>query len=265
MVIMARARKNRKQWRPKAAIQSAAAQHRTNANHLVTSFLHDRNDPTTPTNNNTDHALNSTPLLTTKPSVTPHETMPLTSNPERNMLMLQLSTPVLSPGMRASINITSSSGDQLDDDERDDIALFVHQEQEENYKQNHRDRHENQIEILPSTARTSNPKLEESAMFPTTTRSSQTENLTHCHYPAKRFKTRLKTKTSADGIPVTTSTTQANNTKIAKRKAYSRMKKERKATQTLIIVLSMSEETILSSKLLKLNKDSDDKIKKEPV
>jgi hypothetical protein len=153
--------------------------------------------------------------------------------------MLQLSTPVLSSALRASINITSSSGDQLDDDECDDIALFVHQEQQDNYKKTDPDNHENQIEILPSTTITSNVKFANPTHFQTTTRSSQTDNHHHSHYPVKRFKTRLKTRTNTDGLPVTTSIKQTNNTKTAKRKVYSRMKKERKATQTLIIVLSM--------------------------
>jgi hypothetical protein len=233
MVIMARARKNRKQWRPKAAIESAAAQHRSNANHLVTSFLQDRNDINHPTNINTT----STPR--TDSPIIINETLPLSNNPERNVLMLQLSTPVLSPALRASINVTSSSGEQLDDDERDDIALFVHHEQQQNYKKN-KDNHENQIEILPTQSGTSNVKCDKSSHFKTTTRSSQTENNDHSNYSAKSFKTRLKTKTNSDGLPPTTNTIQANSAKIAKRKAYSRMKKERKATQTLIIVLSMT-------------------------
>lgn len=235
MVIMARARQNRKQWRPKAAIESAAAQHRTNANHLLTTFLQDKQNETIQLPTTTSTNLNECPLITNN-----NESSPLTNNPtDRNVLMLQLSTPVLSPALRASINITSSSGEQLDDDERDDIALFVHHEQQANNKL----AHENQIEILPSTI-TSNMKSENSKKShtrSTTTRSSQTDNHHDSHhYSAKRFKTRLKTKSDSDGLTITTSTTQGNNTtKIAKRKAYSRMKKERKATQTLIIVLSM--------------------------
>jgi hypothetical protein len=233
MVIMARARKNRKQWRPKAAIQSAAAQHRSNANHLLTTFLQDRQNPNHPTTiNTTSTILNEHPVII-------NETVPLTNNPDRNALMLQLSTPVLSPALRTSINITSSSGEPLDDDERDDIALFIHDEQQKNCK-NNKDNHENQIEILPSTTVTSNIKCDSPTHFKTTTRSSQTENHHHSHYTAKRFKTRLKTQSNSDGLPITTSTTQPNTIKVAKRKAYSRMKKERKATQTLIIVLSMS-------------------------
>jgi hypothetical protein len=225
MVIMARARKNRKQWRPKAAIESAAAQHRTNANHLLTTFLQDRLDTNSPTITNT------TSKLPNEPPMIINESVPLTNNPDRNVLMLQ------SPALRASINVTSSSGEQLDDDERDDIALFVHHEQQQNYKNNK----DNQIEILPSTTVTSNIKFDNSKHFKTKTCSSQTENHHHSHYSTKRFKTRLKAKTCSDGLPIKTSAIQANNnTKIAKRKVYSRMKKERKATQTLVIVLSMT-------------------------
>lgn len=237
---MARARKNRKQWRPKAAIESAAAQHRSNANHLITSFFQDRQDTTNPTitNETFDHKISTKP---NKPLIVSNETVPLTNNTDRNVLMLQLSTPALSPAIRASINVTSSSGDQLDDDERDDIALFVHQEQLENNKKNNKNEHDNQIEILPSTTAISNVKFNNPLDFKTTTRSSQTENHHNFQSSAKRFKTRLKTKPDSHDSPVTTNITQTNNTtKIAKRKAYSRMKKERKATQTLIIVLSMS-------------------------
>jgi hypothetical protein len=235
---MARARKNRKQWRPKAAIESAAAQHRSNANHLVTSFFQGRQDSTNPTitNETFDHNISTKP---NKPLIASDETVPLTNNTDRNTLMLQLSTPALSPAIRASINVTSSSGDQLDDDERDDIALFVHQEQQENNKKNNKNEHDNQIEILPSTTATSNVKFNNPLHFKTTTRSSQTENHHNSQSSAKRFKTRLKTKPDSRDSTVTTNITQPNNTKIAKRKAYSRMKKERKATQTLIIVLSM--------------------------
>jgi len=248
MVIIARAKQNRKQWRPKAAIESAAAQHRTNANHLVTSFLHERNDlqnnnnnnndNDNTNNNNTDHhdnLLQSTALLSTKPSVNTHESVQLKTNPERNVLMLQLTTPALLPTVRASINVTSSSGDQLDDDERDDIALFVHQEQEDNHR-NHTK------ELSRTVNRATNCQLDESATFQMTTRSSQTEDPKHAHNSVKHFKTRLKAKPSSDGLPTTT--TNPTQAKSAKRKAYSRMKKERKATQTLIIVLSMSSTVV---------------------
>ncbi|CAF2590353.1 unnamed protein product [Rotaria sp. Silwood2] len=60
----------------------------------------------------------------------------------------------------------------------------------------------------------------------------------HCHYPAKRVKIRLKAKINSDGSAIpTTVITSTSNVRVAKRKAYSLMKKERKATQTLIIVL----------------------------
>lgn len=231
MVIMARARKNRKQWRPKAAIQSAAAQHRTNANHLLTNFLHDRPDPTSPSSHN-DLTLSSNSILTTKFT---NDSTVLTPNPKRNVLMLQLSTPVIASNLRSSVNVTSSSGDQLDDDERDDIALFVHQEQEENDRKRRTDNPSNPTETLPNKTKSSNKIVDHTMSLPTATRSSQTEN----HFP-KDMKARLKTRTNLDGLPVTTSIAQTNNSKITKRKVYSRMKKERKATQTLIIVLSMS-------------------------
>lgn len=242
MVIMAQARKNRKQWRPKAAIESAAAQHRTNVNSLVTSFLQDRRDSgQLPVHNDSiEHKIleqtnNKIPLL-------PHEPQPASNNVRANNLALNVAMPVLAPSLRASINVTSSSGDPLDDDERDDIALFVHNEQKRHSKKADRD---NQIEVLAASAparahaRTSVPKLsskpthaadrsevESPHQAPSMTNSAQ--------------KAHLKTETNAHGLPITSSATQANNTKNAKRKAYSRMKKERKATQTLIIVLSTS-------------------------
>lgn len=252
MVIMARARQSRKQWRPKAVIESAAAQHRSNANHLVTSFLQDRqetNAPKVPNDTEKTTAMSTKPK---KPLSTIAETTPSENNTnERNALMLQLSTAGLTPAVRASINVTSSSGDQLDEDERDDIALFVQQEQRQlinkNKNNNHRqDAHENQIEILSPTPFVAldkdDPDPEADSELKNNTRSSQTENHLPCHFPAKRMKTRLKAKANADGAPLTTSTAPDNTVKIAKRKAYSRMKKERKATQTLIIVLSMCED-----------------------
>ena len=251
MVIMARARKSRKQWRPKAVIESAAAQHRTNANHLVTSFLQDRHEakePKAPNNSG------KTSPLSTK-SKKPLSTIAETTTPENNIndhsaLMLQLSTAVLTPAVRASINVTSSSGEQLDDDERDDIALFVQQEQRQlinkNNNNNHKPNdHENEIEILPTApfaiTDKEDPDPNADPDLKVDTRGSQTENHLPCHFPAKRMKTRLKAKANTDGATLTTSTVPDNTVKIAKRKAYSRMKKERKATQTLIIVLSMCE------------------------
>ncbi|CAF3402698.1 unnamed protein product [Rotaria socialis] len=250
MVIMARARKNRKQWRPKTAIESAAAQHRSNADHLLTSLL--QNIPST------NHAailndknVNATSSISNKPQTITNPSVPLSNtnnnnnnNIECNTLMMQLSASTLTPHVHPSINVISSSGDPVDDDERDDIALFIHDEQKRNNNNNNNtsnhcyQEHENPIEILPSIPMVSNIKSNNSAPFKTTTRISQTA--THhddYHYPANNFKTRLKTNPDAHTTTITTNTTQPTNHKNVKRKAYSRMKKERKATQTLIIVL----------------------------
>ena len=245
MVIMARARKNRKQWRPKAAIQSAAAQHRTNVNHLVSGFRHDSTQPSS----NNDLILSTNSTLATKPTMLTNESTFLTTKPKHNTLMLQLSTPVISSNLRSSINVTSSSGDALDDDERDDIALFVQHEQEETFRKlRGTDNSQNPIEThpLPSPPPPPPPPrnkslakiIDHTMSLPTATRSSQTENHLPCDYLPQDMKTRLKTRTNADGSPITT-TISPNNSKNTKRKVYSRMKKERKATQTLIIVLSM--------------------------
>ncbi|UJR33371.1 hypothetical protein I4U23_020819 [Adineta vaga] len=234
MVIMARARKNRKQWRPKAAIESAAAQHRSNVNNLVTSFLHDRHD--------SDHP----PVLSdsidaklfeqaSKPPTLINEPLPLSNTNGPNPLALSLSTPALAPSLRASINVTSSSGDPMDDDERDDVALFVHDEQKRHAEKTILD---NQIEVLSTTLPKSNKKFSNPIGFKMTPMcKSEKEN--HHTSPEKKnsFKTRLKTETNSHGLSTTATKTQPNNTKNAKRKVYSRMKKERKATQTLIIVL----------------------------
>ncbi|CAF0741576.1 unnamed protein product [Rotaria sordida] len=247
MVIMARARKNRKQWRPRAAIASAAAQHRSNANHLVTSLLQERHNLNHPPIMN-DTLVNITSTTSNTPQIIANPSVPLTKTIECNTLMLKLSTPALAPAIRPSVNVTSSSGDPVDDDERDDIALFVHHEQEQQKKINHNnnnnnnnhhhhDEHENQIEILPSITIKPNIKSDNPTPFKTTTHNSQTKNHHDSHHPNKHFKTRLKDKSDFHSSSVTTNITQTSNTKIAKRKAYSRMKKERKATQTLIIVL----------------------------
>lgn len=243
IVIMARARQNRKQWRPKAAIQSAAAQHRSNADQLLTSLLHNRRSSNHAViMNDTLHNTTSSTLNKSQPIA--NESVPLPNDNECNTFVLQLSAPALAPVVRPSINITSSSGDQLDDDERDDIALFVHGEQKRlNSTCNHHWEHENRIEILPSPSMTSPMKSDSHQSFKTTTRSSQTENdHNNGRYPTKHSKTRLKSSDSHN-LSITTSALPPinnNNNKIAKRKAYSRMKKERKATQTLIIVLSKS-------------------------
>ena len=261
MVIMARARQSRKQWRPKAVIQSAAAQHRSNANHLVSSILHHRHDSTALAH--ADETLRTTskgskskaPLTTiTEGQTLCHNSNNNSVNNEHNALMLQLSTAVLSsPSIRPSINVTSSSGDALDDDDRDELALFVQKQAEKMKNKNSNnnnnsvhhhphDEHESPIEILPSTTLNSNAKDEPNCRSKMNSRSSQTENHLPCHFPAKRMKTRLKEETNSDGASITASNITDNTGKIAKRKAYSRMKKERKATQTLIIVLSKCEQ-----------------------
>jgi hypothetical protein len=215
MVIMAQAKKTRKQWRPKAVIESAAAQHRSNADHLVTSYYQEKQSTINPPSIVPDRTSITLPIDI-------NETLPISRlDTQRNSLMLKLSTTVLSPGL-PSMNLTSSSNEQNDDDEeRDDSILFVEHEQMNG---------NNQIEVLPST----------DIHFKTKNCSSQTDNDHHCHYPAKRIKTRLKkSKANSDSSAIAAAvSTSANNVKIAKRKAYSRMKKERKATQTLIIVLS---------------------------
>ena len=224
MVIMAQARKTRKQWRPKAVIESAAAQHRTNADHLVTSYYQERNSMVNPVSMAPERTSITLPIDLNEPLAV---NTPTALGSHRNSLMLKLSTPVLSPMMGSSGNITSAFGEQNDDEEGDELVLFVQHEQTNG---NNKLELDNQIEILST----------EATNFKTKNCSSQTDNDHHCHYPAKRIKTRLKkVKTNSDGSPVTAVVTTATNTaKVAKRKAYSRMKKERKATQTLIIVLS---------------------------
>lgn len=227
-VIMAQAKKNRKQWRPKAIIESAAAQHRTNADHLVTTYYQERQS-----------IVNSPSIVPEKTSLTMpidlNETSPInttTLDTHRNSLMLKLSTPVLgAPVHSLAGNAPASSSDQNDEEERDDVALFAlpHQANGQN-----RSEHDNHIEILTSMNTATNAA-------PTTWRncSSQTDDSQRRHSSAKRAKARLKTKVLADGSAVTAAVkTSTNNAKVVKRKVYSRMKKERKATQTLIIVLS---------------------------
>ncbi|CAF0931282.1 unnamed protein product [Adineta ricciae] len=233
MVIMAQARKNRKQWRPKAAIQSAAAQHRSNVNNLVTSYLHDRHDS------------NHQPALSdsidaklfeqaSKPATLPNEALPTSKNNGTNTLALN--TTGLTPSIRASINVTSSSGDPMDDDERDDIALFVHNEQKRHTKKLDPD---NQIEVLPIALSKSNNNFGNSiGVQKTTVDKPDKANHNDTDHHNSSFTTRLKAETNSHGIPATTTQNPVNNAKTAKRKAYSRIKKERKATQTLIVVLS---------------------------
>ncbi|CAF1327879.1 unnamed protein product [Rotaria sp. Silwood1] len=215
VVIMRQARKNRKQFRPKTIIESSAAHHRTNADHLITSYYQER--PST---------INQTSI--TSP-IDLNETSPIHINTslesQRNSLMLKLSTPVLSSGLCPLMNVVSATSEQNDDDERDDISFFVPHEQTNG---NNKNQHEKQMENI-------SPNI---INFKTKNRSSQTDIENHCHYPAKRVKTRLKAKINSDGSAVpTTVIASTNNVRVAKRKAYSRMKKERKATQTLIIVL----------------------------
>lgn len=222
---MAQAKKNRKQWRPKAVIESAAAQHRTNADHLVTTFYHDRqsigNPPSLPPEKT------SLTLPIDANDVSPAKAYALGTH--RNSIMLKLSTPVLAPttnieGTPTKVGVSSS--DPNDDEERDDVTVFIlHQQTNGDNKTDVNTR----IELVTSNASTSMRK----------NCSSQTDGNQHRHSSSKRAKARLKIKTIADGSAVTAAVkSSTNNTKVAKRKAYSRMKKERKATQTLIIVLS---------------------------
>ncbi|CAF1059059.1 unnamed protein product [Adineta ricciae] len=226
-VIMAQAKKNRKQWRPKAVIESAAAQHRTNADHLVTTFYHDRQSIGNPPSLPPEKTSLTLPIDINE--VSPAKTYALETR--RNSLMLKLSTPVLArttdvEGTPTKVGVSSS--DPNDDEERDDVTLFIlHQQTNGDNKTDVNTR----IELVTANASTSMRK----------NCSSQTDSNQHRHSSSssKRAKTRLKIKTIADGSAVTAAVkSSTNNTKVAKRKAYSRMKKERKATQTLIIVLS---------------------------
>lgn len=219
VVIMTQARRTRQQWRPTAVIESAAAQHRSNADHLITSYYQERASIANPTSIGGEKTSLTSPIDV-------NETSPINTNTnldiERNSLMLKLSTPGLTSVLRSSFHVTSSSADQVDDEERDDIALVIPHEQVNGNHQmdtlsikNHPDK--------PNDAKANHVEKDQQ----------------RCHFPAKRVKMRLKTKASVTGTPVTSAvSTPTNHAKLAKRKAYSRMKKERKATQTLIIVLS---------------------------
>lgn len=206
MVIMAQARKNRKQWRPKTIIESAALQHRTNADTLITSYYNERQSIVGPV------SVGPEQTSLTFPNDINDNTQIRILDTQRNSLMLKLTTPVLPTVCFQANQPLSSSNDQINDDESpDDIVQPNHQQQANGDKQ---------IEIL--------------VMNRTKNCSSQTDD----QVSSKRMKTRLKLKNKSDGSAVTAAVkTTANNVKIAKRKAYSRMKKERKATQTLIIVL----------------------------
>jgi hypothetical protein len=241
MVIMARAKKSRKQWRPKAMIQSAAAQHRTNVDNIVTTLLHDNHGIASAPVVKDTHGIAATTILN-QPLSNKNETVLLIENTNHpNSLISQLT-----PAMRPSINNTSSSGEQLDDDERDDIALFVHKQQTQMNDSTHDKPSDlkQASRIVVTTPLLIDDKQEPDFEPITNTCGSQTENSLPCHYPAKRIKTRLKTTTNTSRLSTKTLTTTTttiltdNTVKTAKRKAYSRMKKERKATQTLIIVLS---------------------------
>jgi hypothetical protein len=227
MVIMAQARKNRKQWRPKAFIESAAAQHRTNADNLITSFYHERQSVANPVSIAPEKTSLTLPI-----DINETPTMHARSlDMQRNSLMLKLSTSVLTPACYSTpTKRSSSSVEQNEDEECDDVALFIPHEQTNGKKNIEND---NQIEILSSN---NNNNISDVIQFKTKNCSSQTDG---DHHLPKRTKTRLKTNPNADASAIAAAVqTSTNNVKIAKRKAYSRMKKERKATQTLIIVLS---------------------------
>ena len=219
LVIMTQARRTRQQWRPTAVIESAAAQHRSNADHLITSYYQERISIANPTSIAGEKTSFTSPIDV-------NETSPINTNHpldvERNSLMLKLSTPVLTSTVRSSFNMPSSSADQVEDEERDDIALVIPHEQPNGNNQM------DTLSINNHLGQANDVKA-----------NNNDKDQHRCHFPAKRIKMRLKMKTSATGTPVSSAvSTPTSNTKLAKRKAYSRMKKERKATQTLIIVLS---------------------------
>lgn len=236
MVIMAQARKTRKQWRPKAVIESAAAQHRSNADNLITSYYHEKQSTANPVS-----------IVPEKTSLT----LPIDSNEtalntrrrsfdlERNSLMLKLSTPVLTPLCFPPAKQPSSSGEQNEEIEPDETVFFLPHGQTNGKKTTDQD---NQIEILA---------LDDPNPLKTKNCSSQTDNNTDGdnHLCNKRFKARLKNKSITNSSAITAAVqTSSNNVKTAKRKAYSRMKKERKATQTLIIVLSKFHQDLRKTK-----------------
>lgn len=230
---MAQARKSRKQWRPKAVIQLAAAQHRTNADNLITAYYNDRQSTVNPVSTVPERTSLTLPIDINETALMHRKSLEL----ERNSLMLKLSTPVLSPLCYSPPKQPSLFGEQNEDEEHDDTEIFLQHEQTNGKKNNEQD---NQIEILPSN---NNNNTSDEIQLKTKNCSSQTDNGEHCHLSAKRAKTRLKIKPTFDGSAITAAVqTSTNNVKIAKRKAYSRMKKERKATQTLIIVLSKFRE-----------------------
>ena len=229
MVIMAQARKTRKQWRPKAVIESAAAQHRTNADNLITSYYHEKQSIANPVSIVPDKTSLTLPIDSNEAALNIHRR---SIDLERNSLMLKLSTPVLTPLCFTPTKQASSSGEHNEDIEPDETVFFLPHGQTNGKKNNEQ---ENQIEILSSND--PNPSKTKNC-------SSQTDNNDDEHHHSnKRPKSRLKDKSNTNSSAITAAVqTSTNNVKVAKRKAYSRMKKERKATQTLIIVLSKSME-----------------------
>ena len=219
-------------------IKSAAAQHRNNADNLITNFYHERLPTAGPASVGAEKTSLTSPVDDGNEIQLVHCTRQ--SDADRHDFTVKLSAPSSSPAVRASINVTSSSGDPMDDDERDDAALYMPHEQ---VNGNRFPGAHPQIEILSSAIHPSH-----AVDSSTNTRSSQTETDHQCLFPAKRVKIRLKLKNNAGkraasttaivAAPLPPPTTTTTNVKVTKRKAYSRMKKERKATQTLIIVLS---------------------------
>lgn len=205
LVIMAQARKTRKQLRPKAIIQSAAAQHRNNADTLITSYYNERQSIANIASVGGERTSLTLPIDLNE--LNPAAVV-RSLDTQRNSLMLKLTTPAL------SAPLCLASSEPIDDG----FDPF--------------DRHEQTNGEKP---------LEMAARNKTKNCSSQTDRIDSAHRSAKRSKGRLKSKASLDGSAVAAAVkSTANNVKTAKRKAYSRMKKERKATQTLIIVLSKS-------------------------
>ena len=239
MVIMAQARKNRKQWRPKAVIESAAAQHRSNADNLITSYYHEKQSTANPVSIAAEKSSSTVPIDMNETGLSvPRRSLDI----ERNSLMLKLSTPVLTP---LCFPPSSKQTEHHEEIEHDETARFLRHEQSNGKKNNDPD---NQIEILSPT--------ESQQQLKTKNCSSQTDNANRRHHSNKRVKARLKNQfnsTASSAITSTVQTSTNSNVKITKRKAYSRMKKERKATQTLIIVLSkyptMKTEILLLSSL----------------
>ena len=232
VVIMTQARKNRRQWRPKAIIESAAAQHRTNADTLITSYYNERQSVVNPLSGGGEQT------SLTFPNDIHDNTQIRTLDTQRNSLMLKLTTPVLPSLCFQPDTQLSLSNEQINDDESLDESIQF----------NHQANGDKQIEVV--------------TMNKTKSCSSQTDDQVPAHVSSKRSKTRLKSKSQSDASAVTAAVkTTANNVKLAKRKAYSRMKKERKATQTLIIVLSK----LMNSSSEEKRKDKNFNVKINPM